>query len=534
MNLKRKAATGLMALVCVVATGEAHTAEREAFRGNQSRTEGMVDIGQHHASPQQSSLAQRLGLSELNTLKAIKTHRDPNGVITTRYHQFYDGIPVWGSQIIIQTDKHGVFKKASGTALYDIEDDIVSTQPRLTEKESIKTAKQQIRSQFNPVDIQSMHADLAIWQDYTGKAHLIYDVSLFLQSDQAYRPRFMVDAISGRILHAYEDLKRYQATGPGGNMNTGMYYFGTDYDYLEVTRTGDTCFLLNEKVKTIDLNYGYGNALANAHDFPCPDNGYKMVNGGFSPLNDAHFFASETVAMFNDWLGVDPMPFQVVMRIHYSDGLDAFWDGSTVTFGDGDDAYYPMTSVEVVAHEIAHGFTDQYSDLVYNTLPEGALNEAFSDITGVAVSYYLTGENNWKIGATLGKNREALRHFDVPERDGVSISHVSDYEDYMDNHYSSGVYNHAFYKLATTPGWNTKMAFQVYARANMLYWHPYSDWMDAGEGLMESACDLGFEIDAVKSSLSEVGIHVTLRNGESCSMANTEFWMISISEYILM
>ena len=40
----------------------------------------------------------------------------------------------------------------------------------------------------------------------------------------------------------------------------------------------------------------------------------------------------------------------------------------------------------------------------------------------------------------------------------------------LDVHYSSGVYNKAFYLLATKPGWNTQKAFQAFARANDLYW----------------------------------------------------------------
>jgi Zn-dependent metalloprotease len=36
----------------------------------------------------------------------------------------------------------------------------------------------------------------------------------------------------------------------------------------------------------------------------------------------------------------------------------------------------------------------------------------------------------------------------------------------LDVHYSSGVYNRAFYTLATTSGWSVKDAFAVMLRAN--------------------------------------------------------------------
>ena len=76
----------------------------------------------------------------------------------------------------------------------------------------------------------------------------------------------------------------------------------------------------------------------------------------------------------------------------------------------------------------------------------------------------------------------------------------------MDVHYSSGVYNKAFFTLATTAGWTTKKAFQVYARANQLYWTARTDWDQAGNGILDAACDLGFDVNQVQDSLVAVGV----------------------------
>ena len=60
----------------------------------------------------------------------------------------------------------------------------------------------------------------------------------------------------------------------------------------------------------------------------------------------------------------------------------AYWDGSYINFGDGVcDRMYPVTSADIVAHEIAHGFTQYTSGLVYSD-ESGAMNEAFSDMAG--------------------------------------------------------------------------------------------------------------------------------------------------------
>lgn len=49
-----------------------------------------------------------------------------------------------------------------------------------------------------------------------------------------------------------------------------------------------------------------------------------------------------------------------------------------------------------------------------------------------------------------------------PTRDGRSIGHFDDYVSGMDVHYSSGVYNRAFYLLSNSPSWNIEKAFRVW------------------------------------------------------------------------
>jgi len=69
-------------------------------------------------------------------------------------------------------------------------------------------------------------------------------------------------------------------------------------------------------------------------------------------------------------------------RAHVNECFDnAFWDGTRINIGDGCIQFYPLTSLDVVAHEIAHGFTQFNSELIYSG-QSGALNEAFSDMAG--------------------------------------------------------------------------------------------------------------------------------------------------------
>ena len=59
-----------------------------------------------------------------------------------------------------------------------------------------------------------------------------------------------------------------------------------------------------------------------------------------------------------------------------------------MTFGDGDGIYLnPLTSLDVVGHEIFHSITDKTVNLIYSG-ESGGLNEATSDIFSTMVEFY--------------------------------------------------------------------------------------------------------------------------------------------------
>src|SRR3546814_13034810 len=93
-----------------------------------------------------------------------------------------------------------------------------------------------------------------------------------------------------------------------------------------------------------------------------------------------------------------------------------------------------------------------------------------------------------------------------PPQDGASIGHADDYYSGMDVHYSSGVYNKAFYLLANKSGWNTETAFQAFARANRDYWTASTDFDQGACGVEQAATDLGFSEADVASAFSSVGV----------------------------
>jgi Zn-dependent metalloprotease len=235
-------------------------------------------------------------------------------------------------------------------------------------------------------------------------------------------------------------------------------------------------------VKTVNLNHSTSGSTA--YTFTGTANTVKEINGAYSPLNDAHFFGGVLFNMYLDWYNVKPLSFQLMLRVHYSNSYEnAFWNGSSMTFGDGKTMFYPLVSLDVVAHEACHGFTEQQSGLIYSA-QSGGINETYSDIAGEAAEYYMQGKNDWMVGAQIFKTAgKALRYLENPELDGKSIGHASKYYSGMDVHYSSGVFNKAFYILAHKPGWNTKMAFNCFTKANMDYWQPSATFITGAKGV---------------------------------------------------
>ena len=84
------------------------------------------------------------------------------------------------------------------------------------------------------------------------------------------RPYQIIDAHSGELLHSFDNLQHASATGPGGNLKTGKYIYGTDFGSLDVTQSGNNCTMNSANVKTINLNGGTVAFSSTAYSFTCP------------------------------------------------------------------------------------------------------------------------------------------------------------------------------------------------------------------------------------------------------------------------
>lgn len=169
---------------------------------------------------------------------------------------------------------------------------------------------------------------------------------------------------------------------------------------------------------------------------------------------------------------IDGAGLPLVGRVHYDKDYDnAFWDGSGMFFGDGDDQLFASftSSVDVIGHELTHGVTEATAGLVYSG-QAGALNESVSDVFGSLVKQYALGQTaaaaDWLIGAGLlmpsvkGRALRDMLHPGSAYNDPVlgkdpqpaSMSgYIKTTQDNGGVHLNSGIPNRAFALAATDP-----------------------------------------------------------------------------------
>jgi hypothetical protein len=365
--------------------------------------------------------------------------------------------------------------------------------------------------------------------------------------------KFTKPIYSGSNVPQFEDVL---GGGYGGNIGPigKLTYDGqpSNYAALDMQRDPITniCYLQNNITNIVVLNYagryGLNSTVASFNcSFTNPEhnnlywNGeFDANNGAYSPGNDALFYASIIKQMYLDWYGIPPVvdaegkDAKILMYVNvHAD--NAFYDGDIISpkfyFGNGRPCtgsecyliHYPLISLEVVAHELSHAFTLQHGDLPYSGNEGSAIAESFGDMNSVAAEYYFYGENVWSIGAEISRNDTADRYMDDPTRNGRGIDNYKNLTQWTPVHVAAGIFNKAFYLIATSGNWTTKKAFDVMVKANMKYWSNTTDFHSGACGVVNATQDYGFEVAAVKSAMQAVGIDMDCTPKASLSSSSS-------------
>eukprot|EP00918_Siedleckia_nematoides_P103063 GHVU01225012.1.p1 GENE.GHVU01225012.1~~GHVU01225012.1.p1 ORF type:complete len:752 (-),score=91.62 GHVU01225012.1:807-3062(-) len=510
-------------------------------RLNEWRAKRMLQrsVGDERNTPNNESPEHLLGLGKDEKLTAKDEVFNEAGHLQVKFQETYKGLPITGETVVLELDEHGQYTGVYGRLVEGLEDDIPTVEPLLMKQDVINIAVSHHKDNVNEIKINpDKDVKLEVFLEKLGEEFqgtLAYRVSYIVQTPHKLsKPIYIIDANKGTIIESWEGLssKAYPRQGDyelvkgvGGNEKTGKYHYdGTSkLPLLKVKKTADgKCRLENEHVRVMNMNQTTNeSAVTDAHEFECHEGNLDKVNGAYSPLNDVYFFSNLVTEMYLDWFGQSPFDGMITAYVHYDKELtNAYYYDNTLTFGDGAGDWHPLTSLDVVSHEIGHGVVERYSDLRYRQ-QSGGINEAFADIAGAAAEYYLD-YTTFDIGAKIKKQCGKMRYMYDPKLDKKSIDNARMFCQDLNVHYSSGVFNKAFYLLANTDGWNVKSAFAVFYMANRLYWHEDSDFNDAACGVVKATRDAGKSADDVIKAFDQVGV-------EPCAESEKEMVPIGVA-----
>ena len=514
----------------------------------------QIDLSQQPVSILQSFISSGGLAKHAANIEEISRNIDANKTTHVRVQQTYGGYRVWGADAVLHIPAGGKEMKdgfMNGNFYDALRNDLANAPDSIFSARQSGNAIKHVLAIYEkkigqPVEVSDQKSELIVFVDDSQKAHWAYKVDFYAKSTQAgkapQKPNYIVDAITLKTYLMWDNIQTQKNTsesfggGLGGNENMGKYFYdGLQQPFhlsvLKITRDNDTrvCSFTNTDVRVLSYKNNKGVTYScdktdKAHNDTYWVEKLDPVNGGYSPSADALFGGQVIKSMYQDWYGVPVLtengkPMLLDMVVH--EPIDnAYWDGRRMTFGDGVDMFYPLTSLGVASHEISHGFTEQHSGLDYYG-HSGGMNEAFSDMAAQAAEFFAYGKSSYQIGPEIMKEKgTALRYMDVPSKDcegrkpgnWCSIDNASQYYNGLDVHYSSGVYNRAYYTLATTADWNQRKAFDVMVNANTNYWTSSSTFEQGACGVMHAAKDLGYDTAAVVNAFTTVGVKTSQCN----------------------
>ncbi len=367
------------------------------------------------------SLVDRLGRD--GVLRLATSERDPlvPGRTHDRFRQYHDGVPIFGAEVTRQTAR-GVTVSLFGTLHLGVE---VETTPALSRDDATRIIER--LGNVRPGGSTPPRLVVLPDRERAGVYRLVYEARAFTGTRLM---AFFIDASTGDLVWAYNDLKTQQPTLPCEQCAVGEG-LGVKGDRKKISVTAVAgAFLAQDQLRpadvftfdmdgdvlrTLDVLDGtaqlFDADLANDADNRWLDGASVDAHVGMGWTYDYfyHRFGREglngkNVRMISLVHPVDRADIFTasaeIIGLYY---LNAFYCGlcgpdgvGLVVFGEGlppnvtiggQRWNFLSGALDVVAHELAHAVTDFTSALLYMD-ESGALNEAFSDVIGVGTEYY--------------------------------------------------------------------------------------------------------------------------------------------------
>ena len=430
-------------LACALVGAAAVTASPAATAAPPSAPPGPVAAEQARAG----ATARAIGLAADESLSARSVVVDAAGVRHVRFERTSGGLRVVGGDLVVALDAAGSAREVHWNRSQNVV--VGSRQARVSAAAARATA-----SSAAGYAVSAASSELVVWA-MEGAPRLAWEVLTTGVRANGTPSRLLsyVDAQTGALVDAWDEI----ADGTGNTEYSGTVGLAT-------TQLSATSFAMKDSIghSVSDLNgatNGAGTLFTGSDDVW----GTGSPSARDTAAADALWGAQETYAYYlavHGRAGIWGTGKGAPSRVHYGNAyVNAFWDGTQMTYGDGAGNTHPLTSIDVAGHEMSHGITENTAKLAYRK-ESGGLNEATSDIFGTAVECY-AGTNADPCDYLIGEkidifgNGSPLRYMDKPSRDGRSADCWSSSLGRLDVHYSSGPLNHWFYLVSEGSGAKT-------------------------------------------------------------------------------
>ena len=433
--------------------------------------------------------------STSDQLNVLRVESDAQlGYAHVRMAQMFNGVPVFGKQLVVHLDARENIVAVNGQFAPDLN---VATQPSIAPDDAERVALQDlIYEQLTEAErargvteILPDKTRLMIYVDEFGKATLTWYVTI------------LTDSPLGQWYY-FVNARRPVVTYRFDAVNNGK---------VRRTYTADNRAAVPGRLVIEEGERAKNDAIAQA----AHDNAGKVYDYYFNTFKRD---------------GIDGRGSPMVSTVHYGadpeDAENAAWIGERqqMIYGDGGKIFKPLAyGLDVVGHEFTHGVTDGTAGLIYQG-QSGALNESYSDVFGVLID-----RANWTLGEQVIKSppfpAPVLRSLEDPGLGGkydprnplsgvgqpAAMREIAQLPNSRrsDNggvHINSGIPNHAAFLVAQALG-KEKME-QIYYRTLTQYLTPSANFSDAARATIRAAQELygANDANAVRDAFAQVGI----------------------------
>lgn len=500
---------------------------------------------------------QRIGALEARGELRVRATMDDTmiaGRTHTRFRQLHRGVPVWGAEVVRQSDEAGAL-----TAFGNLYEGIkIESRPTLSAL-SARRALEAVHAggRLFPDEVELVVLPLtegdAVTYALTWRGQILKDTDV---------RAIFVDAHTGAVRLDFSDRHNQSAVGRGVGVlgdakKMSVTGSGTNFQAQDALRP-PTLQTLDMKGDPLRIERilvaGYPNTIAAADYAADADN--EWTDGG---VVDAHAYTGYTYDYFfkrfnrrglNDAntpirsfvnlvkredlqrnlsiYGPDILDYYI-NAFYLHPGVMVYGVGLPSNFTAGGQQFNNFAgALDIVAHELTHGVTRFTSNLIYRN-ESGALNEAFSDIMGTGAEFmfetpgsglrqadYLCGEDIARGTAAFPLN--GIRSLQNPGQYGDPDHYSVRFTGTGDNggvHINSGIANHAFYlaieggthrlggRVTGVGAANREQIERVFYRGFTAFLGPSSNFQAARAATIQAAKELYASNPAVEAAITQ-------------------------------